>query len=796
MEREIITLTPEQQKCADYRSTIAKDLVIQGIAGSGKSTVLMKRAQSFLTDRFVAGRSNQVIIFTYNNTLANYIKEYIQKKFPIDSTRQSEITVTTLDSFLSEVFKFTPGRFARFPLDDRFRKGMMRDALANHKAKYGTHRFHSIEVDFWIDECKWMMNMNISEEDEASYLVMPRAGRGGKVRMSSSDRVVAFQIYREYIAVLKEKKRCEFEEQHLYLSHNLHRISDRYKYDHVLIDEAQDQSLTKMMIVAALSKSDVTISMDMNQRIYKQSWTLSQLGLKSVTKTLKTGFRCSPQNDALAESLRLHNPDADPDHGAAQGKDYGWLPIIKTCKSEVDQNRYFINTIKNWMKTDPQATIGVLYLTNKFGVSYGERLTDNGIPYQKIASNEVFSAISPGVKLATIHSAKGLEFDHVILLDFNEGVIPNIRATDPELANEELVKFRNLAYVAITRAKGRLLICTYDKPSRFIKEMDRKLYLVADPDEGQKQSSTTRSRPADSSANSIPTYTSTYSRDEVEDNVTITAIVQETNKQTTINVDLKKYPMQKSIIGKKVGETFKFSNISLTYKITYISGNTPRTVLVTPATKTKAVNSKTTALTDEEIKQINDFFEDEELSDCFIELFSHQCSICEDICFIDRGTIIGFGREGEHLRAYVGKAKDGSLFLKMKTIIDALSFDTKNCKLLKQNITKNNEKFEKDIDKYTLNTEATTPKATMKKPSESSSKVTPPKPKTLKEFFESKGFQTLDLRSNNGCLWVIGDKSALEPYVNEAIKTFSAYGAYGTGRAISYRPAWWTKSNK
>ena len=71
MERDIITLTPEQQKCADYRSTIAKDLVIQGIAGSGKSTVLMSRAQSFLTDRFVVGKSNQVIIFTYNNTLAS-----------------------------------------------------------------------------------------------------------------------------------------------------------------------------------------------------------------------------------------------------------------------------------------------------------------------------------------------------------------------------------------------------------------------------------------------------------------------------------------------------------------------------------------------------------------------------------------------------------------------------------------------------------------------------------------------------------------------------------------------------
>ena len=161
MEHEKIQLTAEQQRCADYKSVIAKDLVIQGIAGSGKSTVLMARAKKFVTDYYVPGRSNQVVIFTYNNTLASYIKEYIREKFPVDSSRQNAITITTLDSYLNEVFKYTPGGFKRYPLDDRYRKWMMTQALAAHKEKYGSHRFHSIGEDFWIEECKWMMNMNI-----------------------------------------------------------------------------------------------------------------------------------------------------------------------------------------------------------------------------------------------------------------------------------------------------------------------------------------------------------------------------------------------------------------------------------------------------------------------------------------------------------------------------------------------------------------------------------------------------------------------------------------------------------
>lgn len=807
MEQSTIQLTPEQQKCAEYKSSVAKDLVIQGIAGSGKSTVLMARAKAFLSDPrfYVPGRSNQVIIFTYNNTLATYLREYIQEKFPVDSSHANAYTITTLDSYLSEVFKYTPGRFARNPVDDKFRKWMMTQALANHKAKYGAHRFHSVDVDFWIEECKWMMAMNISEDDESKYIDtnFKRTGRGGKVQIRGTDRVVAFQIYREYIAFLKSKFRCEFEEQHLYLSHHLDKIADRFKYDHVLIDEAQDQSLTKMMIVAALSKVDVTISMDMNQRIYKQSWTLSQLGLKSVTKTLKTGFRCSPQNDALAESLRMHNPNADPDHGPAQGPDNGWKPIIKTCTSEADQNKYFISKIQSWLKSDPTATIGVLYLTNKKGTTYGEWLTDKNIKFQKIASGEQFSAISPGVKLSTIYSAKGLEFDHVIMLDFNEGVIPNIKGTDPELVEEELVKYRNLAYVAITRARGRLLICTYGTPSRFIKEMDRSLYDVSDvvAPAKPKTTPTKTATPVVTTVNKPvkSTYVSPYSRDEVEDNVTISAIIQETKKETTIVVDLKKYPIQRSIIGKRVGDTFNFSNINLTYKILAITAKTPRETPPITYQEPSVSASEPTELTDEEIDEINEFFDDEALTACFIKLFSHQCSLCDDIVFFNRGTIIGFGRDGEHLRAYVGKGKDGSFFLKTKTSIESIPFAVKNIAVLTQSITKNNEQFERNIEKYTLSEGASSSKPTKKTTSTAKKAAvakSTPKPTTLREFFESKGFQTVDLRGSNGCLWVIGEKTALEPIVNEAIRIFSAYGAYGTGRAISYKPAWWTKSNK
>lgn len=83
------------------------------------------------------------------------------------------------------------------------------------------------------------------------------------------------------------------------------------------------------------------------------------------------------------------------------------------------------------------------------------------------------------ITLMTIHSSKGLEFPIVFIAGMEEGLFPHSRAT---LSPAELEEERRLCYVAITRAKDRLIM-TYAKyrnifgqsqanlPSRFIHEI-------------------------------------------------------------------------------------------------------------------------------------------------------------------------------------------------------------------------------------------------------------------------------------------------------------------------------------
>ena len=66
---------------------------------------------------------------------------------------------------------------------------------------------------------------------------------------------------------------------------------------------------------------------------------------------------------------------------------------------------------------------------------------------------EQYDAGADAAVMMTIHSAKGLEFDHVFLVGFEDGLFPGMRSIGDE---EEMEEERRLAYVAITRARKTL----------------------------------------------------------------------------------------------------------------------------------------------------------------------------------------------------------------------------------------------------------------------------------------------------------------------------------------------------
>lgn len=65
------------------------------------------------------------------------------------------------------------------------------------------------------------------------------------------------------------------------------------------------------------------------------------------------------------------------------------------------------------------------------------------------------------ITLSTIHSSKGLEYPHVILMDVLDGILPKVSASEGEENFEVYQEERRLFYVAMTRAKEALWVLTF-----------------------------------------------------------------------------------------------------------------------------------------------------------------------------------------------------------------------------------------------------------------------------------------------------------------------------------------------
>lgn len=483
--KEEIQYTKEQKDCIQYVGDKRKDLVIRSAAGGGKSLALLQRAMNYLVEAKANNTKHSIVVFTYNHVLANYLKEWVCFS-PED---EEFILFTTLHEYLGNIYTKLAGFKLGNPAYPRVKENCLSEAINEYAQKTGLSKYKEWGAKFWAEEFAWMRNMNIFQESDLNvYINMAREGRGHTHPMSSVDRIAAFEMFCSYQEKLRTKKVFDEgpsgDERILYLTHAKSKdggsiIPNSFKFDHVLIDEAQDQSLAKMIALRELAKKDVTICMDANQRIYEGRWRFSQAGIEPTSKRLSYPFRCTGQIDALAESLKAHNQQEVPEEDKVEHimpTAKGEKPEIICCNNESEEKRYIISLIQKWMVDDPVHTIGVMCYTNDAVEKIGLWLSQEHIQFDTISNKKDahYSIKSPGVKLCTIHTSKGLEFMRVILPQFYQGMIPQYWALKDE---ELLMQQRNIAYVGMTRAMHQLCIIYNEKKSQFIDEMDSELYL-------------------------------------------------------------------------------------------------------------------------------------------------------------------------------------------------------------------------------------------------------------------------------------------------------------------------------
>ncbi|MFC1462034.1 ATP-dependent helicase [Verrucomicrobiota bacterium] len=146
--------------------------------------------------------------------------------------------------------------------------------------------------------------------------------------------------------------------------------------------------------------------------------------------------------------------------------------------------KHVVNTYENGARRIDDIMELILY-TGRFG-SIEQFLSDVALLTNLDAEVEnVANASEDGIRLSTVHQAKGLEWDVVIILWLTDGMFPASRALWESEGGE--AEERRLFYVAVTRAKDELRMCVpevrrnrdgtvaYCTPSRFIEEIPSEL---------------------------------------------------------------------------------------------------------------------------------------------------------------------------------------------------------------------------------------------------------------------------------------------------------------------------------
>ncbi len=143
---------------------------------------------------------------------------------------------------------------------------------------------------------------------------------------------------------------------------------------------------------------------------------------------------------------------------------FEYLAKIDEEEEKISNVKELVNDIRSFLKDNPDSTLDE-YLQNITLLTQQDQMKDN----------------SNVVSLMTVHTAKGLEFKDVFVVNFTDNIFPNQRSVS-EGGSLALEEERRLAYVAFTRAMDKLFVTfnygysyidrTGSLPSRFIKEAD------------------------------------------------------------------------------------------------------------------------------------------------------------------------------------------------------------------------------------------------------------------------------------------------------------------------------------
>ncbi|MCZ0945646.1 MAG: AAA family ATPase [Gammaproteobacteria bacterium] len=461
LERWRVFLHPSQRRLVE-RSWNGPVRVLGG-AGTGKTVVAMHRAR-WLARTLPAGQ--RILFTTFTRNLAADIANNLRAICSAEELKRIE--VTNLDRWVQ---RFLRGRRYRFRLVFRREEEAWREALA--KKPDGL----TFQDTFYEHEWEQVIqSRGVHSREE--YLHVSRTGRG--VRLNRAARARIWPVFEEYRVQLAERGVLEVADCYRAAAALLEEDRRGGDFAAVIVDEAQDLDAPAWQLIRSLApsgKDDLFIVGDAHQRIYsRRRVVLSHCGIdiRGRARKLRLNYRTTEETCRWAADLLEGRPIDDLDGGRDDNEGlrsvaHGPVPLVRHFPNRADQAAWLIEHLAA-LEAQGESLRGVCVVarTGSERDAIRRELNEAGV------SVEVLEADSPddsasGVRLATMHRVKGLEFDHIVIASANADTLPlpaAIDAADSPAAAETAE--RSLLYVAATRAKKELLALSFGEPSPYL----------------------------------------------------------------------------------------------------------------------------------------------------------------------------------------------------------------------------------------------------------------------------------------------------------------------------------------
>lgn len=480
-------LDPRQfELIADPRSRV---VLIQGGAGSGKTTVGLHRMAFLARSSAAEMPAKRALVVTHGAALADYISQVLPA-LGVEGVR----VVSFAEWAQKALRRAIPGLDTELvddvsPLVSRLKSHpAILHALERRVAEFRGRPTERVVVELWAElltnrkrlclllQADPEIPISAREIAEAEQQLLPRVSavldldpaeqrerrRAARRNATLDDDDIRGETGIDGLRTEEQHAELDIHDVALLLrAHQLMRGS-KLELDHLFVDEAQDLSPTALSVLIAHTSSErsITLAGDTAQRLSLDNgftdWraVARHLGLSDVpVEPLRISYRST--REILAFSRHVMGPlgEAEPSEAPRSGAPVEAFRFPGTGAAV----GFLAQALRPLSNRERRATVAILARHPEQADRYFEGLSRAEVASVRRVRHQDFS-FRPGIEVTDIRQAKGLEFDYVVLVDVNAETFG---------ADDES---RHLLHIAATRAAHQLWLVVTASPSPLLPE--------------------------------------------------------------------------------------------------------------------------------------------------------------------------------------------------------------------------------------------------------------------------------------------------------------------------------------